>query len=61
MPIAATARVFDEAGRVQDASVEAQLHMLGAEVVRVAERFSDDDSLHRAAECEKAAERVAAV
>jgi FMN reductase len=61
VPIAAVARVFDEAGRVQDASVEAQLHMLGAEVVRVAQRFEDNDSLHRAAECQQAAERVAAV
>jgi FMN reductase len=61
VPIASVARVFDDAGGVQDASVEAQLHMLGAEVVRVAQRFSDDGSLHRAAECQQAAERVAAV
>jgi FMN reductase len=59
VPIAAVARVFDDAGGIQDRSVEAQLHMLGEEVVRVARRFADDDSLHRAAECQKAAERVA--
>jgi hypothetical protein len=35
--------------------------MLGHEVVRVAERFAADASLHRHAECAQAAERVAAV
>jgi hypothetical protein len=35
--------------------------MLGQEVVRVAERFAADPSLHRHAECAQAAERVAAV
>jgi FMN reductase len=60
VPVAAAARVFDGAGRVHDKSVEAQLRMLGGEVVRVAERFAADSSLHRPAECEEAAERVAA-
>jgi hypothetical protein len=34
--------------------------MLGGEVVRVAERFASDRSLHRGTECDEAAERVAA-
>jgi FMN reductase len=59
VPVASAARVFDEAGTIQDRSVESQLRMLGSEVVRVAERFAADDSLHRATECQRAAERVA--
>jgi FMN reductase len=61
VPVAAAARVFDPAGRVQDQAVELQLKTLGKEVVRVAERFVADNSLHRQAECAHAAERVAAV
>jgi FMN reductase len=61
VPIASAARVFDEAGEIQDQAVESQLRVLGSEVVRVAERFVADDSLHRATECQQAAERVAAV
>ena len=61
VPIASAARVFDKAGEIQDQAVESQLRMLGGEVVRVAERFVSDDSLHRATECQQAAERVAAV
>jgi FMN reductase len=60
VPVAAAARVFDERGRVQDAVVEQQLITLGEEVVRVAKRFAGDGSAHRAAECDEAAERVAA-
>ena len=59
VPVASAARVFSEAGQIQDRSVESQLRMLGGEVVRVAGRFAVDDSLHRAAECQEAAERVA--
>jgi FMN reductase len=59
VPVAAAARVFDQDGRVHDAAVELQLKTLGGEVVRVAERFAEDSSLHRATECEEAAERVA--
>jgi NAD(P)H-dependent FMN reductase len=40
---------------------ELDLPMYDPEVVRVAERFAADSSLHRAAECVEAAERVAAV
>lgn len=60
VPIATAARVFDSNGRVRDEGVEAQLRSLGSEVVRVAERFAADASVQRAAECEEAAERVAA-
>src|SRR5919201_805487 len=60
VPVAAAARVFDSAGRIQDDAVELQLTTLGAEVVRVAYRFAADRSLHRAGECADAAETVAA-
>jgi FMN reductase len=60
VPVAAAARVFDEQGRVQDPVIEQQLIALGGEVVRVAQRFAQDRSVHRAAECDEAAERVSA-
>src|SRR5213593_1640350 len=60
VPVASAARVFDRAGQIQDKGVELQLQTLGAEVVRVAERFAADASLHRQAECHHAAERAAA-
>jgi FMN reductase len=60
VPVAAAARVFDPAGQVLDEGVETQLRMLGSEVLRVAGRFAADSSLHRASECDQAAERVAA-
>jgi FMN reductase len=59
VPVTAAARVFDREGRIQDEAVELQLQTLGGEVVRVAERFASDDSLHRQHECAQAAERVA--
>ena len=59
VPVAMAARVFDREGRVQDATTELQLRTLGGEVVRVARRFAGDTSLHRAAECDHAAHRVA--
>jgi hypothetical protein len=52
--------VFDEQSRIRDESVERQLFMLGREVVRVAERFVGDERTHRADECARAAEAVAA-
>ncbi len=58
--VASAARVFDADGRIHDATVEEQLRTLGGEVVRVGRRFAADDSLHRASECEEAAERVVA-
>ena len=60
VPVAAAHRIFDREGRIQDEGIELQLKTLGAEVVRVAERFADDKSLHREHECARAAERVAA-
>lgn len=60
VPIASAGRVFDAAGRIRDEAVESQLKTLGAEVVRVAQRFAADRSLHRASECAEAADRVAA-
>jgi FMN reductase len=59
VPVAAASRVFDPDGRIKDQAVELQLKTLGGEVVRVAERFAADDSLHRQEECARAAERVA--
>jgi FMN reductase len=60
VPVGTAARVFDEEGRARDPAVEAQLRMLGGEVVRVSRLFSVDSSLHRPSECDEAAERVAA-
>jgi FMN reductase len=50
---------FGDSGAIEDELIELQLRALGEEVVRVAERFADDPALHRPAECERAAERVA--
>jgi FMN reductase len=61
VPIASAARVFEDDGRIRDGSVERQLAMLGGEVVRVGARLAADVSLHRAAECTAAADRVTAV
>jgi FMN reductase len=61
VPVATAARVFDEQSRIRDESVERQLFMLGREVVRVAERFARDERTHRADECARAAEAVAAI
>jgi FMN reductase len=60
VPVLNATRVFDSDGHVRDEAVETQLRTLGAEVVRVAQRFAADSSLHRVGECEEAAERVAA-
>jgi FMN reductase len=61
VPVSAAWRVFGEDGAVLDETVALQLRTLGAEVVRVAERFAGDVSLHRQAECAEAAERAATV
>jgi hypothetical protein len=60
VPIAASRRIFDHAGQIQDGAVELQLRTLGNEVVRVAGRFAADESLHRQVECALAADRAAA-
>lgn len=59
VPVASAARVFDADGRVRERSVALQLETLGGEVVRVAEKFAADHSIHRETECAHAAERVA--
>ena len=59
VPVPQAARVFADSGAVQDELVEQQLQLLGEEVMRVAERFARDPGLHRQAECDDAAERVA--
>jgi FMN reductase len=59
VPVAAAFRVFGRDGRIGDESVELQLRTLGAEVVRVAEKFGADPGLHRDAECRDASDRVA--
>jgi FMN reductase len=60
VPVLTAARVFDPSGRVHDDAIAQQLRTLGGEVVRVGKRFAADGSLHRATECDQAAERVAA-
>ena len=59
VPVASASRVFDQAGQIQDQSVERLLKTLGGEVVRVAKRFAANESIHRGLECQQAAERVA--
>jgi FMN reductase len=60
VPIGSAQAAFDGDRRFQDPNVQRQLETLGGEVVRVAERFASHDSPDHAAECERAAERVAA-
>jgi FMN reductase len=59
VPVSNATLAFGDSGAVQDELIELQLRTLGAEVVRVAERFALDPALHRQVECECAAERVA--
>ncbi len=58
VPVSQAPSAFGDTGIVQDETIGLQLRTLGAEVVRVAERFAHDPALHRSAECEGAAERV---
>jgi FMN reductase len=58
VPVPAAPRAFGDSGEVQDETIELQLRTLGAEVVRVGERFLRDPGLHRPSECQCAAERV---
>lgn len=59
VPVSVATRAFGDSGAVQDEMIELQLRALGAEVVRVTERFAHDPTMHRQAECQSAAERVA--
>jgi FMN reductase len=58
VPVPQATRVFADSGAVQEELVEQQLRLLGGEVVRVAERFARDPTLHRQGECDDAADRV---
>jgi FMN reductase len=60
VPVASAARVFRADGSVEDPTIRVQLETLGAEVVRVAQRFASRERPDHARECERAAERVAA-
>jgi FMN reductase len=59
VPIGPSVRVFELDGTIVDETVATQLDTLGREVVRAAERFRADRTLHRAQEAAEAAERVA--
>jgi FMN reductase len=61
VPVASADRVFEAAGGIKDESVQAQLSMLGREVVRVTELFAKDGLAHRQHECAQAAQTVASV
>ena len=58
VPVPLATGAFADSGAVQDQAVAQQLRLLGQEVVRVAERFGQDNTLHRQAECDDAAARV---
>jgi FMN reductase len=58
VPVSGAAAVFSDSGSVQNEAVAAQLRTLGSEVVRAAERFARDPTLHRQEECDRASERV---
>jgi FMN reductase len=60
VPVASATRVFEASGEIKDESVEVQLATFGGEVVRVAERFATDRTVHRENECARAAETVVA-
>jgi FMN reductase len=61
VPVASAVRVFDASGRIKEESVQTQLSTLGGEVVRVAQLFANDRSVHREHECAQAAQTVAGV
>ena len=60
VPVASAWRAFRDDGEVQDQAIAIQLETLGQEVVRVAARFATHESPDHQAECDHAAERVAA-
>lgn len=59
IPVSGATTPFGDSGALEDDVIASQLRALGSEVVRVAERLAHDPTLHHAAECEDAAERVA--
>src|SRR5262245_36907086 len=60
VPVASADQVFEASRGIEDESVRAQVSMLGREVVRVAELFAKDRSVHRERACKQAAQTVAA-
>jgi FMN reductase len=60
VPVPQATQAFAESGAVHDELVEHQLQLLGEEVVRVAQRFARDPTLHRQGECDDASDRVGA-
>ena len=60
VPVASAWQAFGDDGEVREQAVAIQLGTLGEEVVRVAERFATHESPDHQAECNQAAERVAA-
>jgi FMN reductase len=60
VPVASAWQAFDAEGQIQIEAVGIQLETLGQEVVRVAERFTTHDSPDHQADCNDAAERIAA-
>jgi FMN reductase len=58
VPVSQAMHALADSGDVQDDAIRLQLGTLGQEVVRVAQRFAHDPSLHRQAECDEAADRV---
>jgi FMN reductase len=59
VPVPGATAAFGDSGAVQDEALAAQLRALGGEVVRASERFTQDPTLHREEECERASDRVA--
>jgi FMN reductase len=60
VPVASAWQAFDADGQIQEEAIGIQLETLGQEVVRVADRFATHDSPDHQAECDHAAERIAA-
>ena len=60
VPVASAWQSFGDDGEVADQAVAIQLERLGQEVVRVAELFASHESPDHQAECDHAADRVAA-
>jgi FMN reductase len=60
VPVATAWQAFDADGGIQDEAIGIQLETLGQEVVRVADRFATHESPDHQAECNDAADRIAA-
>jgi hypothetical protein len=60
VPVASAWQAFDADGQIQEQAVGIQLETLGQEVMLVADRFATHESPDHQAECNDAAERIAA-